>query len=378
MFELCHHISWRRGVLRTFKPVAINFETGEKISRIGYRDGESTTSGDAFLYEDGARRIPFQFFDYMDFGQMRLDMPSAPLIPLSSVMISKIGADLKQEKSHTFHDYFSYDKEPFGDAATHGYTFATEGERAAFEKKIAAFMPLWLFHQLERQHSKSSHALMISREYFPALCVETLFHYPLPPKQTETPPQRILRLGSRYRGPLLEWEGVLRRRQLAGSRIAPGMEKRSPWGGKIVEAIKADCEKARSEAREAAAPFIQAQMARRITTAKQFFELATALEPPHLYEKFTALLLRCEHLPVEPHSWTFPYAEDADPFRTLWTPPGLDMLERIVRAEDWLSREHLLAHLIMLRASRERQRRSYTYEKAARSIAGPEVYWPVQ
>jgi len=342
-------------------PGGLDVETGERIVRVGYRDGETTDPFDVFVYTDGRRVIPFIFADHMDFGE-------AKGVTLASVYISGIGADLKLQKSHTFHDYISYDSRWFADAAFHGYRFSSESELTEVSAKIRGFMRDWLFRQLAPQATKTSHAHMVARLYFPCYVAEALTEDQATPDNTYDFKRRdqYFRLLSAYRGPFIEWGRLTQRRQMTGKTFAPsGMEKRSPWGRKLVDAIIKDCAEMRSTATREAGDYIDRQTRQQINSDDEFFAALTSVDEPFGYEKLTALMLRCESLPDQP------YRMGPDPRDLLLEERGVDFLRKFSVLDSWASTEHLLAHLVTLWTNRTRDRTGGAYRQAKKGIVGP-------
>lgn len=350
-----------------FQACGIDYETGERILKIGTRDGETTTPFDVFLYMDGRRKIPFIFGDQMDFGECG----EHGKIPLASVYVAGIGADLRLQKNHTFHDYILYDPYWFGDDAPHGYEFGSSDELSEVGAKIRSFMRPWLFWQLEPQASKSSHAHMVSRVYFPCYVAEALTQDQATPEiKGAKYPDQYFRLLSDYRGPFIEWAGLMHRRELSGRKSPPsGMEKRSPWGGKHVDAIATDCFEMRKRAAAGAARYLTEVEQRRIHSEEELASELEQIEPPYIYEKLTAVLLRCEWVPTQPRILGL------DTIALLCSAANLKSLRKFASASDWLSPEHLLAHLATLWTNRVRDRREGMYQSARNGVAGPPSDW---
>ena len=345
-------------------PCMIDPSTGERLFKIGWRDGETTDPYDVLLYLDatGRRKIPFTFGDQMDFGRWSG-------IPLSSVYVDRIGADLQQEKSHTFHDYIVYDRQWFQDEEPHGYVFRSRAEFDEFTSKLQDFMRPWLFWQLTPQASKSSHAHMVDKPYFPCLVAEVLCADGPdvgPPAFKER--DQFFRTRSSYRGPFIEWQSLIRRREKTGYSAPPGLEKRSPWGGKVVDAIFADCFAARIRALAEVTPFLENMRAQQIKSFNVFVSELELIAPPFVYEKLTAIILRCDRLPGDPLGTHCPVLD------WLCEPESVHVISEIGREDGWSSTERLLVHLSSIWTERLRDRWYGRYQKPKNGIIGPESY----
>jgi hypothetical protein len=143
------------------------------------------------------------------------------------------------------------------------------------------------------------------------------------------------------------------------------MEKRSPWGGKHVDAIIKDCAEKRALGARAAAEYIAGLERRQINSADQFFAGLALVEAPFAYEKLTALMLRCEGLPSQPHHM------GPDPCQVLCDERGVNFLRQFSALEQWPSTEHLLTHLVALWTNRVRDKTAGGYQRAKKGILGP-------
>jgi len=364
--------SYNRFGRRQFIPCGIDFETGEKFIRVGFRDGETTTPYDAFLYTDGRRHIPFVFQDQFDFGLI----DKRNRVTVSSVYIEGIGRNLLVEESHTYHDYFIYDRDAFGQQEAHGYVFADERERLDFQAKAADFIQGWLFWQLLPQKNRCSNAKQtLIWRYTPTIAVEVLFEGdPLNEFEVEPSREQYFRLVSRFRGPFIEWEALMRRREAAGYASWQRARHRSPWGGKVVEAIKLDCHSRRQIALASANDYIDGLRTGLVKSKEGFLSGLRGLREPFLYEKFVALLLRSEPLPIDFYfSSNGSYPEwDCDPLGWLLDPEVIQWLEGVKTELGWGRVEQVLVHLTALWANRARDRAWLGHGNL--KVAGPELY----
>jgi hypothetical protein len=145
-----------------------------------------------------------------------------------------------------------------------------------------------------------------------------------------------------------------------------GMEKRSPWGGKVVDAVFADCFERRERALAASESFLAEVEGLRIKSAQELVDVWAEIEPPYVFEKLTAALLRCEKF-----GWYEALIYNKDVMTWIYTEDALRELKRLSPHSGLSSYEHLLADLVALWTNRHRDKRAGGYNERSFPVVGP-------